>query len=205
MKKNVNPKLEVEDRIVLIYMDDNYSPVPVGTKGTVKSVGRDPFETDGYIYEVKWDNGSKLALVSTTDIWLKEEELNQKTVQESNQMDDLIKLKDLLKYVDTKLIFKFLLKIRQSGIVNMFQSTDFIWSGPEFLKKFIALEEYKGFKIDKKLKQELIDLSKKTQSELVSGAINILNDKNIEFDETRINTQIKDLARKSLQFYILNF
>jgi ATP-dependent Clp protease protease subunit len=57
----------------------------------------------------------------------------------------------------------------------------------------------------KKLKQELIDLSKKTQSELVSGAINILNDKNIEFDETRINAQIKDLARKSLQFYILNF
>jgi hypothetical protein len=205
MKKNVNPKLEVEDKIVLIYMDDNHSPVPVGTKGTVKSVGIDPFETDGYIYEVKWDNGSKLSLVSTTDIWMKEEDINLIKIQESNHMDDLITLGDLLKYVDAKLIFKFLLKIRESGVVNMFQSTDFIWSGPKFLKKFIELEEYKGFKIDKKLKQELIDMSKKTQSELVSGAINILNDKNIEFDEARINRQIKDLARKSLQLYILNF
>ena len=204
-KKNIKPELTVNDRIVLIHMDDPYSRVPIGTKGTVTRVGNDPFEDDSKLYEVKWDNGSNLALVGISDIWIKEEDLKPSTIREANQMDDLIKLRDLLKNVDTKLIFNFLLKIRESGIVNMFQSTDFIWSGPKFLSKFIELEELKGFKIDKKLKRELIEMSGKTQSSLIAGAIKILINQGIEPNESNINRQIKDLAKKSLQFYILNY
>jgi hypothetical protein len=204
-KKNIKPELTVNDRIVLIHMDDPYSRVPIGTKGTVIRVGNDPFEDDSKLYEVKWDNGSNLALVGISDIWIKEEDLKPSTIREANQMDDLIKLRDLLKNVDTKLIFNFLLKIRESGIVNMFQSTDFIWSGPKFLSKFVELEELKGFKIDKKLKRELIEMSGKTQSSLIAGAIKILINQGIEPNERNINRQIKDLAKKSLQFYILNY
>jgi hypothetical protein len=204
-KKNIKPELTVNDRIVLIHMDDPYSRVPIGTKGTVIRVGNDPFEDDSKLYEVKWDNGSNLALVGISDIWIKEEDLKPSTIREANQMDDLIKLRDLLKNVDTKLIFNFLLKIRESGIVNMFQSTDFIWSGPKFLSKFIELEELKGFKIDKKLKRELIEMSGKTQSSLITGAIKILINQGVEPNESNINRQIKDLAKKSLQFYILNY
>lgn len=204
-KKNIKPELTVNDRIVLIHMDDPYSRVPIGTKGTVIRVGNDPFEDDSKLYEVKWDNGSNLALVGISDIWIKEEDLKPSTIREANQMDDLIKLRDLLKNVDTKLIINFLLKIRESGIVNMFQSTDFIWSGPKFLSKFIELEELKGFKIDKKLKRELIEMSGKTQSSLIAGAIKILINQGIEPNESNVNRQIKDLAKKSLQFYILNY
>jgi hypothetical protein len=204
-KKNIKPELTVNDRIVLIHMDDPYSRVPIGTKGTVTRVGNDPFEDDSKLYEVKWDNGSNLALVGISDIWIKEEDLKPSTIREANQMDDLIKLRDLLKNVDTKLIINFLLKIRESGIVNMFQSTDFIWSGPKFLSKFIELEELKGFKIDKKLKRELIEMSGKTQSSLIAGAIKILINQGIEPNESNVNRQIKDLAKKSLLFYILNY
>ena len=70
MKRELNPKLNVGDRIICYNMDGETS-VPPGSLGTVKKIGHDPFESDGEsrIIEVKWDNGSSLALVSSTDAW----------------------------------------------------------------------------------------------------------------------------------------
>ena len=53
-------KYPVGTRIRLIFMDDNY-PVPPNTKGTV-----DYIDDEGQI-QMKWDNGSHLALVYGTD------------------------------------------------------------------------------------------------------------------------------------------
>ena len=64
MAKEINPNVKPGDRIICAYMKDEYSPVPIGTGGTVKRVGHDPFEEDEKIIEVEWDNGSSLALVS---------------------------------------------------------------------------------------------------------------------------------------------
>ena len=52
---------------------DGETGVPPGTKGTVRRISRDPFESNGdeSIIEVIWDNGSTLALVSSTDAWKK--------------------------------------------------------------------------------------------------------------------------------------
>jgi hypothetical protein len=65
----MNPKLNVGDRIVLLYMDDESSVTP-GTKGKVTSVSQ-VFGDDQY--NVDWDNGSKLALISSVDVWDTEE------------------------------------------------------------------------------------------------------------------------------------
>ncbi len=69
-----NPELKVGDKIILIHMDD-IKPVRVGTKGTVTHVGRDPFEKNELIYSVDWENGSKLSIVSSTDLWMLEDDL----------------------------------------------------------------------------------------------------------------------------------
>ncbi len=72
MSKEINPPLKVGDRIVLISMEDPISPVTVGTKGTVKGVGSDPWSTEP-IYYVDWDNNRFLNLIGDTDMWYKED------------------------------------------------------------------------------------------------------------------------------------
>lgn len=65
----MNPKLNVGDRVVLLYMDDESSVTP-GTKGKVTRITQ-VFGDDQY--NVDWDNGSKLALISSVDVWDTEE------------------------------------------------------------------------------------------------------------------------------------
>ena len=56
-------------RIELLYMNDPYSPVHTGTKGTVVCV-----DDMGQIH-MKWDNGRTLALVPGEDSFRKIEEV----------------------------------------------------------------------------------------------------------------------------------
>jgi hypothetical protein len=46
---------------------------PIGIKGTVTRISKDPFELDSNeeIIGVDWDNGSTLSLLTTTDAWKK--------------------------------------------------------------------------------------------------------------------------------------
>lgn len=66
----INPKLKEGDRIILYYMKDEYGSVKPGQKGTVIGLIDDPFEDEKMI-NVKWDNGSNLNLIPSTDIWKK--------------------------------------------------------------------------------------------------------------------------------------
>ena len=62
MYKEMYPK---GTRIELIYMNDPYSPVPDGTKGTVECV-----DDMGTIH-MKWDNGRTLGLIPWEDSFRK--------------------------------------------------------------------------------------------------------------------------------------
>lgn len=70
--KEVNPKLDVGDRIILVSMQDPYSSITIGTKGEVIGIGHDPW-SDEPIYSMKWDNGSTLNLIGDEDVWIKED------------------------------------------------------------------------------------------------------------------------------------
>lgn len=54
------------DRVVVLGMDDPYSPVPAGTKGTVVAV-----DDIGQLH-VAWDTGSTLALIPGVDRFAKD-------------------------------------------------------------------------------------------------------------------------------------
>jgi hypothetical protein len=68
-KRELNPKVKSGDRVMCLHMDGETS-IPPMTLGTVRSVIRDPFEDDGEIINVAWDNGSSLGLLSITDSWI---------------------------------------------------------------------------------------------------------------------------------------
>jgi hypothetical protein len=63
---------KVGDRIELVFMPDDPDPIPPGTQGTVDYVS-DPIHVPGerpwVQIGVEWDNGRRLALVSTKDQW----------------------------------------------------------------------------------------------------------------------------------------
>jgi hypothetical protein len=69
----LNPKLSPGDKIILLYMDGETS-VPMGSIGIVTEINIDPFDMDSEIISVSWDNGSHLAMISSTDAWKKVKE-----------------------------------------------------------------------------------------------------------------------------------
>ena len=63
MKEKINPKLKVGDRIILVHMDDEFSPLTTGSRGTVKNVHKMGWD-DSTTYGVEWDNNRNLNLLS---------------------------------------------------------------------------------------------------------------------------------------------
>jgi hypothetical protein len=74
-----NPKVKIGDRVVCIQMQDDNASVPIGTKGTVEKISKDPWGTQ---IEVKWDNGSTLALLDDVDVWMLDKDIKKKTIEE---------------------------------------------------------------------------------------------------------------------------
>lgn len=72
MKGQLNPELKVGDRVMCYHMDGETLVTP-GTIGVVTGITTDIFEpnVDEKIISVKWENGSNLALVTSTDTWKK--------------------------------------------------------------------------------------------------------------------------------------
>lgn len=68
MARKMNPELKVGDRVVLINMEGEEA-IPFGMTGTVIGMSK-PF--DLVQYQVDWDNGSKLDILSDTDTWVLE-------------------------------------------------------------------------------------------------------------------------------------
>jgi hypothetical protein len=72
MKGLLNAELKVGDKVMCYHMDGEIG-VPPGTIGEVTGITTDPFEPNGdeKIISVKWENGTNLALISSTDSWKK--------------------------------------------------------------------------------------------------------------------------------------
>jgi len=98
MNKEINPKLEIGDRVILIVMSDPYSPITVGTKGEVTGIGSDPWSTEP-IYYVEWENGRTLNLIGDEDVWVKDnkENLTESTSRYTNPCDTFSEGKEFCK------------------------------------------------------------------------------------------------------------
>jgi len=208
MAKDVNPSVKVGDNIILIYMKDPYSPIPGGTKGVVEYISKDPYDEGEEIISVKWENGRSLSLVSSEDIWMMEKDLKVNIEEQINpELDGLISLKDIFKYSNEKIFFDFLSKIRESGIVNMFESGQFLFSGPQYLKKFLEFEEIKsGREYDEDMVEELMDMSQKTRDEFIRMAMKMVEDEGTEdYSNRNLEKKIRTLTSKALKYYIMMF
>ena len=199
MKGQLNPPVKSGDKIVCYHMDGE-TGVPAGTKGTVVTVTRDPFETDtdGQIIGVNWENGSKLSLLTTTDAWKKVVEEIQEQVTGSPEYDFFSKNPEVFENFDYKFFKKYLLKLRESGVVNMFQASPFLYSGKEWIDRYHGEHQE-----DNEAFQEVLEMAEEVKNKMIQGLLKYMESKNMDIDDmSRFNNLINKFAMKINQFYM---
>jgi hypothetical protein len=189
----INPELKKGDRVVLLDMSGE-SSVPDGTYGTVYSVDKVFGDVQ---YGVEWDNGSKLALLSDTDMWDKEErfKVRKKITEDIDKfvMDNI----DVFKHFNMKFLKKYLLMIRKASFTNMYGASPYLYMGRERIEhefKYKDIHNEEAF-------EEVLNHANQAQAEMINGVINYLEDKGIEEDMSSINRYLQRFATKIVQTY----
>ena len=198
MKGQLNPPVKSGDKIVCYHMDGE-TGVPAGTFGVVKTVSRDPFETDndGQIIGVDWENGSKLSLLTTTDAWKKVvEEIQESTG--SPEYDFFSKNPEVFENFDYKFLKKFLQKVRDSGVINMFQAAPFLYSGKEWIDRYHGENQE-----DNEAFQEVLEMADDAKNKMIQGLLKYMESKNMDVDDmSRVNNLVNRFAIKINQLYV---
>jgi len=188
----MNPKLKVGDRVCLLYMSGEIKMNP-GECGVVKSVDN----VFGDIqYGVKWDNGSNLALLSDTDAW----KLEKKQIKEDelDRMNVLYKNIDSFRFFKMGFLRKYLLALRDSSVVNMFQAPPYLWMGKERIEhefKYHDIHNEEAF-------EKVLSMANQAQAEMINGVINYLESEGIEENMDNINKYLRRFATMIVQNYM---
>jgi hypothetical protein len=196
MKGQLNPPLKEGDVVVCYHMDGETS-VPPGTRGTVRSLSRDPFEPAGeLIYNVNWENGSTLGLLSTTDAWKKVEE----TIQESKDgnWNFIMQNPDIYDHFDWRWFREYLTKIRDSGIINMFGASPLLYAGKDHIDRYYGegLEDEEEF-------QSVLEDADESKDKIVQGVISYMIKHKKDLDNMdMVNQYARNFSQKILGLYI---
>lgn len=196
--------LEVGDRIVLYHMDDEH--MSIGEKGTVESINFDPFEDDNQIIGVIWDNGSTLALLTKYDYFKKIASKQLKESRKSEEQFDFLKnnLK-FLKNFDGSAILAFIKDLRDSGIINMFGASPYLYSGQKWIS------EKHGFPYDNEDMDEtqveayerVLANADTIKNKVIDGAYKNTLGRGQDLDIDGFNKEMKKQASRLLNYYIL--
>jgi hypothetical protein len=191
MKSAKNPELNLGDRIILYHMEGETTVNP-GTEGTVTHIANDPFEDGNKILTVKWDNGSSLSILSNYDVW---KHVKKKNIDESAE-DWLRDNGDLLKYFKHRDVRDFLMKVRESGITNMFAASPLLYAGREHIDRY-----YGENPPDKEAFEQVLDMADSVKSMMIRGTMKYLESKGKEVSVDNVNSNIRKLANKMWDFY----
>jgi hypothetical protein len=196
----LNPKLEPGDRIVLLHMDDPYSAVRMGTKGTVLKIVKVPFDM-GYQYNVKWDDGSVLDLLPEADSWVLATDVKSKknltTEEFGSELKTLSKHKDIIKNMDYRPVLDYLKLVQKSGLVNMLQARVFLMTDSKNLHKLI-------YKFDGEPEDypELFENIDEVRDILINETIRIMQEQNMEFNDSTINRVFQKVSSAVMEMYM---
>jgi len=200
MRGELNPTLKEGDKVVCYHMDGE-TGVPPGTEGTVRRISRDPFEPNGdeLIIEVNWNNGSTLALVSSTDAWKKpKERVQESSTTGDRHYDYFSKNPEIFENFDWRFFREFLNKLRDSSVVNMFQARPFLYSGREWIDRYHGENEE-----DNEAFQEVLEMAEESKMKLVQGLMKYMESKKLDMDDmSRVNHLAEKFASKIVQLYM---
>jgi len=217
MSKKKNPELKEGDRIVLIYMPGE--DIDTGTKGRVKSIGQAPTfgGSPDYMYNVEWlddDNKviSTLSLLPESDSWILDPEFTQNDLNEAKNrvitdLDELISRHEwsrLFKKSDLKYIMEYLEVIRLLGVVNMFQSGQFLGQTKDYLTKYFDLYRMQREldDNDEEMIEKILKMSENVRNIMISAAITDLERKNVEITGRSATNRVNKLATELVKHFM---
>jgi hypothetical protein len=214
MSKKKNPELKVGDRIILVYMPGE--SIDTGTKGKVKSIGQAPSfgGSPEHMYHVEWYDDddkviSNLSLLPDHDSWILDPEYRQNDLNEAKitDLDDLINRHEwsrLFKKSDLKYIMEFLEVIRQLGVVNMFQSGQFLGQTKDYLTKYFDLYRMQREldENDEELIEKILNMSENVRNVMISAAITDLERKNTEITGRSATNRVNRLATELVKHFM---
>ncbi len=198
MKGPLNPELKVGDVIVLLHMEKE-TAVPPGTIGVVEKISRDPFESpDEKIISVKWENGSALGLITSTDAWKKVK--SEENIQESRDStwDFMTQNVDIFENFDWRWLEQFLYKVRDSGIVNMYGAAPLLYAGSEHIDRYFG----EGKEDDENF-QAVLEDADESKNKIIQGVIKFMEKNNKDLDNLdQVNRYAQNFSQKILGLYI---
>ena len=189
----LNPKLNKGDRVLLLHMEGEM--VSPGTKGVVRSITKDPFEKDGVIYNVNWDDGGSLSLLSTTDAWKKIEEPIKESFEHAKWF---VNNKIIVECFDTRFLGEFLKKVKESGITNMFGASPYLYMGRDRIEN-----EFKYQNIhNEETFEEMLDMADESQHKMINGVIKVIEKEGKDVNIELVNRYIKKYASLFLNYWM---
>jgi hypothetical protein len=199
MSKQFNQELKAGDKIMIYYMEGELG-VPPGTTGTVNKITNDPFEKDGFIVNVRWDNGSTLSLLSSTDVWKKiDEELKDINESTDSNWNFITNNADVFENFDWRWFREFLSKIRDSGIINMFGASPLLYSGKKHIDRY-----YGEGREDDRAFQEVLEDAEESKNKIIQGVIKYMEKNNKDLDNMEmVNRYANHFSQQLLGLYIV--
>lgn len=199
MSKQFNQELKAGDKIMIYYMEGELG-VPPGTTGTVNKITNDPFEKDGFIINVRWDNGSTLSLLSSTDVWKKiDEELKDINESTDSNWNFITNNADVFENFDWRWFREFLSKIRDSGIINMFGASPLLYSGKKHIDRY-----YGEGREDDRAFQEVLEDAEESKNKIIQGVIKYMEKNNKDLDNMEmVNRYANHFSQQLLGLYIV--
>ena len=196
----LNPELNIGDRVVIMDMSGE-SGIKPGLGGEVKRITKVFGITQ---YEVKWDDGSSLQLLSDVDKWMKEEdwtklrERKRKKVDEGIDPDFARKNKNLVQDFQMAKMHKFYEALRKSSVVNMFGATPYFWMG----KDRIAHEHFYTDMGDEQAEafEEVLDSADEIKNILINGSLKTLEREGKEVTLENVKRVADKKARQIVTF-----
>jgi len=194
----MNPEVKVGDRIICYHMEGELG-VPPGTKGTVISLGRDPFEMgiDEKIIRVKWDNGSQLSLLTTTDFWKKDKDQVTEAANEPTEYSVFKRASDIFENFDWRYLRDFLVAVRDAGPVNMFEAGPFLIGGKEWIDRYYG----EGREDDPEF-QKVLEMADTARDKMIAGTVNYLNKNKENWELEDAERYLNIFAKKMMSVYI---
>jgi hypothetical protein len=97
-----------------------------------------------------------------------------------------------------KFFKKYLLKLRESGVVNMFTASPFLYSGEEWIDRYHGEHQE-----DNDAFQEVLSMADESKNKMIQGLLKYMESKNLDIDDmSRVNSLMHRFAMKINQFYI---
>jgi hypothetical protein len=194
----LNPELNVGDRVVIMDMSGE-SGIKPGMGGDVRRITK-VFGTTQY--EIKWDDGSSLQILSDVDKWMKEEDWERlknrrKKVNESIDPDFARKNKNLVQDFEMAKMHKFYNALRISSVVNMFAASSYFWMGKDRIAHQHFYEEMDDDRAE--AFEQVLDSADEIKDILIRGAL-----KTLERDgkEVTLDTVKRMAERKARQIVV---